>query len=125
MYKFLLLSAILLSGCSAIPSFYDDNESKATIDVQYHVNQISCEEDYLGDLDYLGDIIRIKQRVDWLKLYALGKGSKDVHSMVELMSETVDGFYKKGIVSKGYCSIKKKLLIKQSGDITAAIMGRF
>ena len=119
MYKILLLSAILLSGCSAIPSFYDDNESKATIDVQYHVNQINCEEDYLGD------IIRIKQRVDWLKLYALGKGSKDVHSMVELMSETVDGFHEKGIVSKGYCSIKKKLLIKQSGDITAAIMGRF
>lgn len=119
MYKILLLS-IMLTGCSmTVPSFYDDNESKATIDVQYYIGSLNCAQDYMND------IRMVKQKVDWLKLYAKGKGSEDISLMVSLMSKTVDGFYSKTTVSNGYCIIKKKLLIKQSSDVTAAIMGRF
>jgi len=119
MYKILLLTLVMTGCAMTVPSFYDDNESKATIDVQYYLSNLNCAQDYIGDIK------KVKRKVDWLKLYAKGKGSEDISLMVNLMSETVDGFYNRGTVSKGYCIIKKKLLIKQSSDVTAAIMGRF
>lgn len=115
----IMLSSVLLTGCLTIPSFYDDNESKASIDVRHAVAQLDCTKDQVPQA------MKIKERVDWFSLYVESKGSRDVAKMVKPLKETVDDFYKRGGGSEAYCDSKKKILEKQSLSVANAVMGRF
>lgn len=118
----LLISSlfILLSGCSAIPSFWDDNESMLAVEVRYAVDRLDCTDEYQ-------DIQKsvISDRLRRFELYSESRGSDDVGEMLALMRTTVDGFVKDTTNNEIYCKLKKKVLVKQSADIADAVMGRY
>lgn len=110
---------LLLSGCSGIPSFWDDNESMIAVDVRYAADRVNC------DGDYVPDVLELKNRVDYFVLYTESRGSDDINEMVVLMKETVDGFYENEKPNAFYCKLKKKIVVQQSSDIADAVMGRY
>ena len=112
--KQILIMVLLLSGCSYIPSFYDDNESLLAVHVRYEVDRLDCDAPRVG---------RIKGSVDKLYFYTESKKSKDVRKLVHLMKETTDPMPE--VMSTYFCTIKKKILEKQSRDMANAIMRRF
>lgn len=114
-----ILSIVLLTGCSYIPSFYDDNESRLVVDVRFAVSQLDCSTEYQHQVE------EIKDRVDFFKMYSESRGSDDIGKVIGLMKETVDGFYKDNSNNEFFCNMKKKILAKQSADIADAVMGRY
>lgn len=111
----LLTSILFLAACSAsLPSFYDDNESLLAAAVRFHVNRLDCSDP---------ELIGINDSVNFLNIYSESKKSEDIRKLVLLMKETSDSLELP--MSETYCKIKKKVLEKQSADITNAIMRRF
>lgn len=114
-----LIPAILLTGCSMVPSFWDDNESRLAVDVRFAVAQIDCSGPYQEQVDEL------KDKVDLFAMYSESRGSDDIGEIVGLMQNTVNGFQKDESNNAFFCKMKKKILVKQSADIADAVMGRY
>ena len=114
-----ILIVLSIAGCSYIPSFYDDNESRLAVDVRFAVSQLDCRTEYQHQVE------EIKDRVDFFEMYSESRGSDDIGEIVEMMQETVDGFYKDNSNNEFFCNMKKKILVKQSADIADAVMGRY
>lgn len=112
-------TALIISGCSMIPSFWDDNESQLAVDVRFAVSKIDCTSEYQDQ------VLALKDSVDLLAMYSESRGSDDVGEIVNKMKTTVDGFYNDGSNNEFFCKTKKKILIKQSADVAAAVMGRY
>jgi hypothetical protein len=133
MKKILAIIAVsfAMTGCasiqsiqSMIPSFWDDNQSRAIVDVRQSVAQLNCEEEHAPQVK------RIKDNLQWFELYSESKGKRqqDVLRLVAPMKETVDDFYKRSTEKQGtktYCEIKKKVMILQSDKAASAVLGRF
>ena len=130
MKKILAIIAVsfAMTGCasiqSLIPSFWDDNQSRAIIDVRQSVAQLNCEQEHAPQVK------RIKDNLQWFELYSDSKGKRqqDVIRLVAPMKETVDDFYKRSTEKQGtktYCEIKKKVRILQSDKAASAVLGRF
>ena len=130
MKKILAVAIVSLSltGCasiqSMIPSFWDDNQSKAIVDVRQSVVQLDCEKEHAPQVK------RIKDNLQWFQLYSDSKGKRqqDVLKLVAPMQETVDDFYKRSTEKQGtktYCEIKKKVMLLQSEKAASAVLGRF
>ena len=116
----LTISALLLlSGCSHIPSFWDDNEALLAADIRFAVTQIKCERPYQSKVENL------KDKVDLLAIYSDSKGSSDVGEIITIMKETTDGFYEDNSQNEFFCNMKKRLLTDQSKHVAQAIMGRY
>ena len=113
------ISFIVLTGCSMIPSFWDDNESMLAVDVRFAVSKLNCEVPYQQQVE------EIKDRVDYLAMYSESRGSDDIGEIVGLMKQTTDGLYKDNSNNAFFCNMKKKILVKQSDEISDAIMGRY
>ena len=117
------LMAATLSACSLIPSFYDDNASKAIVDVRYSVEHLDCSYDHALQVSI------IKNDLRWLNLFVESKGSDDVLELLEPMNQTVNDFHKRATSEKGssnaYCELKKEILTIQSEKAAKAILGRF
>jgi hypothetical protein len=120
--------ALSLTGCATvqswIPSFWDDNQSRAIVDVRQSVAQLDC------NIDHAPQVKRIKDHLEWFNLYSESKGARqqDVRKLIGPMKETVDDFYKRSIDKQGtkaYCEIKKKIMILQSEKSASAVLGRF
>ena len=120
--------SLSLTGCasiqSMIPSFWDDNQSKAIVDVRQSVVQLNCEQEHAPQVK------RIKDNLQWFQLYSDSKGKRqqDVLKLVAPMQETVDDFYKRSTEKQGtktYCEIKKKVMLLQSEKAASAVLGRF
>jgi hypothetical protein len=120
--------ALSLTGCATvqswIPSFWDDNQSRAIVDVRQSVAQLDC------NIDHAPQVKRIKDHLEWFDLYSESKGARqqDVRKLIGPMKETVDDFYKRSIDKQGtkaYCEIKKKIMILQSEKSASAVLGRF
>jgi hypothetical protein len=120
--------ALSLTGCATvqswIPSFWDDNQSRAIVDVRQSVAQLDC------NADHAPQVKRIKDQLEWFDLYSESKGARqqDVRKLVGPMKETVDDFYKRSIDKQGtktYCEIKKKIMTSQSEKAASAVLGRF
>ena len=120
----ILLGTVLLAGCASIqdwiPSFYDDNESKAIIDVVTGVSLLDCNATTLNE-----DLKELDRDTEWLILYSEAKGSRDVNKTTKLFDETLNGMVAKETVSPTYCELKKKTLLVQSKEIAKSIMRRF
>ena len=114
-----IASVLLISGCSYIPSFWDDNESRLAVDVRFAVQKLDCSQPYQHQVE------EIKDRVDFFALYSESRGSDDIGEIVGLMKETTDGFYKDNSNNAFFCKMKKKILVKQSNEIADAVMGRY
>jgi hypothetical protein len=130
MKEILAIIAVSLSitGCasiqSMIPSFWDDNQSRAIIDVRQSIAHLNCEQEHAPQVK------RIKDNLQWFELYSDSKGKRqqDVIRLVAPMKETVDDFYKRSTEKQGtkaYCEIKKKVMILQSDKAASAVLGRF
>jgi hypothetical protein len=130
MKKILAVAIVSLSltGCasiqSMIPSFWDDNQSRAIVDVRQSVVQLDCEKEHAPQVK------RIKDNLQWFQLYSDSKGKRqqDVLKLVAPMQETVDDFYKRSTEKQGtktYCEIKKKVMLLQSEKAASAVLGRF
>jgi len=115
---FILLVSGIISGCSMIPSFWDDNEAYGVAKVRHSVDAINCSGNYLPQVNALVSDIR------FLQLYTESKGSDDLGEMVEPMMETAKGLANKD-ENVVFCNIKKKLLVEQSATIADATMERF
>jgi len=113
-----LSSALLIGGCSMIPSFWDDNESYAVAKIRHSVDAIDCGGNYLPQINNLVSDIR------FLQLYSESKGSDDLGEMVDPMMETATGLQKM-TVNETFCKLKKGQLTEQSATIADATMERF
>lgn len=124
----LILSVLLLSGCSTIqswiPSFWDDNQAARITDVRLAVDRINCDQPQLAQAERVRDSLR------WFELYSESKGrtQQDVLRLIRPMQETTDDWYKRSVDgqgSKGYCEIKKKILQQQSERAAKGVLGRW
>ena len=84
----ILLGTTLLVGCTFvrewIPSFYDDNESKAIIDVVTGGSLLDCNATTLNE-----DLKELDRDTEWLILYSEAKGSRDVNKTTKLFEAEV------------------------------------
>ena len=118
---------LVLQGCalhSIIPSFWDDNQSAAMIDVRQSINQLNCAEPQAPQVK------RIKDKLEWFDLYSESKGMQqnDVRALTKPMQETVDDFYKRSVDKEGskvYCEAKKKILQTQASKAAEGVLGRW
>lgn len=120
MTKTIILFGTLLAlgGCSAIPSFWDDNESRLAIDVRYNVQVLDCSEDYKEQAQ---DVLK---SITMLELYSESKGSSDLYEMIQPMQKTAEGLQKM-TTNETFCKLKKKQLVKQSKSVADAVMWRY
>jgi hypothetical protein len=121
-----LILTLSLIGCSTIkdkiPSFWDDNQSKAVIDIRQSILDLDCKQTHAPQ------VAVIKKNVDWLIIYSQVKDTRDVLRLVKPMNETVNDFYDRSMTKQGseaYCNMKKKVLDVQSGTVAKAVIGRF
>jgi PBP1b-binding outer membrane lipoprotein LpoB len=127
MKKIVILALTLtLVGCSTIkdkiPSFWDDNQSKAVIDIRQSILDLDCKQAHAPQ------VAVIKKNVDWLIIYSQVKDTRDVLRLVKPMNETVNDFYDRSMTKQGseaYCNMKKKVLDVQSSTVAKAVIGRF
>jgi hypothetical protein len=117
---FIGATALVMSGCSGIPSFYDDNESLAVIDVVVATERLQCDSPFVKQ-----QIDRINSKTHWLTTYSTLKGSDDVVGLLEPFQKSLNGLSKKQVVNVKYCEMKKPSLVKQSKTIAGAVLGRF
>jgi len=120
-----LLLLISLNACAGmLPSFWDDNQSRAIIDVRQTVRHINCAEPHLPQVQ------KIQHQLEWFQLYSESKGylQKDVLLLIQPMQATVDDFVTRSRGtqgSKAYCETKKQLLDTQSRMAAQAVLARF
>jgi hypothetical protein len=112
------VTTILITGCSVIPSFYDDNESMLASNIVHSVELVDC-----GDTN--PSFIVVGLRKEQLKTYSTLKGSEDILNLIEIFEKSLNPVLKKDTMSTKYCELKKETLHKQSSSMTRAIMGRF
>ena len=84
-----LLAVLFLTGCSMIPSFWDDNEAHGVAKIRHSVDALDCSGNYLLQAR------QIQSDVRFLELYSSSKGSNDLLEMVKPMKETIDGLVEK------------------------------
>jgi hypothetical protein len=116
--RIVIASAILISGCSMIPSFWDDNEAHAVAKIRHSVDAMDCTGPYMDQARMVQSDVR------FLQLYSSSKGSNDLLEMVDPMKETIDGLVNKP-ENPIFCKLKKTQLVKQSALIADAAMERF
>ena len=102
-----------------MPSSYDDNESKAVIDLAVAVRVLDCtsQESSL-------QIENIDRSLQWIYLYSDLKGSNDILSVLMIVDSTLDGLRNKEF-SAAYCELKKKSLVTQTDSIARAAFRRY
>lgn len=114
-----LVSILFIGGCSAIPSFWDDNESLLAGDLRYVVHKLDCSKDQSPQVG------TIKNQLTRFQLYSESRGSDDIGDLLDIMQETVDGLYEDKSNNEFFCNMKKKSMVNQSAAIAAATMGRY
>ncbi len=123
--RFLLVIAIFLSGCSTvkewIPSFWDPNQSARIVDIRLDVISIDCSKPQVPQLAPL------QRDLLWFKEYSTSKGmaQADVLRVVAPIDTIVSEWAERGEGSKGYCTIKRKLLLEQTERAATVIQGRW
>ena len=75
----LLVLTFLLTGCATVkgwvPSFWDDNQSYAIIDVRLQVEKLDCAKPHLPQVQPIADKLR------WFEMYSESKDTKDVNKL--------------------------------------------
>lgn len=128
--KKLLLSAltvISVTGCTTvkdyIPSFWDDNQSAAIINVLVSIDKLNCQ------LPHAPQVLPVRDQLKWFEFYSQAKGSKDVARLIEPMQKTVNDFYQRSVSdrpgSTAYCELKKRAMLMQGQAAAKAVLGRF
>lgn len=119
--------AVLLSGCSTImewvPSFWDDNQSQQIINIRQTAHNVNCAENQTQQAQ------KLVREIQWFQMYSESKGTlqKDVIRLVAPIQATAEDWLRRAEsgASKGYCEIKRRVLIEQSDKAAAAVLGRY
>ena len=127
MKRLLIICAFFaLTGCSSltnlIPSKWDDNQSKAVIDIRQSAANFDCSADQKTQLTVLAN------QVQWFNLYAESKGTADMAKLNAVFATTVKEYQdrvKAGPVSPMYCDLKKKIMVQQADIMANAVLWRF
>lgn len=126
-----LALSILLVGCStvqkvtsAIPSFWDDNQSAAVIDIRQNVELLDCHKNHAEQAK------QIDLKIQWFELYSQSKGArqKDVLKLIAPLKLTNQDFLTRSTKEQGsvfYCESKKSILKIQAEKAAEAVMRRF
>lgn len=126
-----LVLCMFLAGCSslqkatsAIPSFWDDNQSAAVIDIRQSIELLDCDKNHAKQVE------QIDLRIQWFELYSESKGSrqKDVLKLIAPLKLTTQDFLARSRKEQGsvyYCESKKSILKVQSEKAAEAVMRRF
>ena len=109
-----------------IPSFWDDNQSAKIIDIRQKAHNIQCDTVKTQKTHADG----LVKDIQWFLLYSDSKGAlqKDVVRLVKPMEQTVGDWAKRtatGEASKGYCKIKKKVIIVQADKAANSVLWRY
>ncbi len=104
-----------------VPSFWDPNQSAKIVDIRLDVEGIDCSKEQMPQL------VALRRDLQWFRVYSQTKGSTqaDVLRVVEPIRTIVDEWAERGEGSKGYCTIKRKLLLEQTERAAGVIQGRW
>lgn len=114
MKKLVICLAVLLSGCSLIPSKWDVNQARVVVNVHQEAVALDCSKDVSGSLT------TIASDLNWLHTYSEYKGTKDLDHMTGVVQKTVSEFQSNVAAGKSnavYCQLKKALIIQQTDII--------
>lgn len=106
----LIFVTLLLSGCSLIPSKWDENQARAVTNMSYEAGQLDCNKDPSDSLN------AINHDLNWLRIYNNYKGTKDLDKMTSVVQKTVSEFQANVAAKKSnvvYCQLKKALINQQ------------
>jgi len=129
MRRLILITVLFLSGCSSltgiVPSFWDDNQSRAIIDSRFAIERIDCSSDQLR-----AQVSQVRDQLLWFELYSESKGlrQRDVIELVHPIRETVEDMHRRlaqGTTTRAYCDIKVRILKSQAQTASKAVLGRF
>ena len=121
----ILALAVVLSGCSTVmewvPSFWDPNQSAKIVDIRVDVEGIDCSREQMPQL------VKLRGDLQWFRVYSQTKGrtQADVLRVVEPIRTVVDEWVERGEGSRGYCTIKRKLLLEQTERAATVVQGRW
>lgn len=120
------LVVVSLTGCASIqdmiPSFWDDNEARAAVDLKFEVRKLDCN----GDMK--SGVLAIKDDIEWIEAYSQAKGSRDVLRMIAPIKATVVDFEKnieQSKANKVYCDLKKRVMTNQANMFSKSLLGRY
>jgi hypothetical protein len=116
------LLGIMITGCSLLPSKWDDNEAAGVTDLRWAIIWLDCELDPVLITHMIDDIYK---KHGWLSTYVETKGTSDIEYLLDKMSLTLDPMYEKETVSQRYCALKQGVLLQQSEAIALTVMGRY
>jgi len=119
-----LVLALTLTACSSLPSFWDDNQSKAIVDIRYDISNIDCNKPQAEQISSLYN------KVLWFDLYTESKGTNDAALLVEPLRESVKAYMNRLAsdvtdASLAYCNNKKELMAQQAKIAAKGILGRY
>lgn len=113
---------MLITGCSLIPSRWDDNEAAGVTDLYNAIVTMDCT---LNPVLLRHVVEDIDKKHSWVLHYTQLKGTKDIESLLLQMDGTIDSLVEKETISPTYCKLKQKVLTEQSFAVADTIMGRF
>jgi len=130
---------MLIASCSYTSkitdiSFWDDNQSRSTIDILTNVQGLSCgshRSDTRSDVisnPFKKHLMDIQRDINWLAAYSTAKKTKDISKIIAPIQATVTDFQTRvdsDNMSVGYCRLKQKILVEQAHELSRAIMVRF
>ena len=130
--KFIPLVFLALAGCNTtngdlsdiIPSFWDDNQSAAIVNVRSDIVYLDCTKSQVEQVKTL------EKDLTWFILYSDSKGfmQKDVIKLVTPIHDTVQEWLDRASIhepSKAYCKMKKEIIQDQVEIAAKAVLGRF
>lgn len=118
--KKLILLCLVLSGCSLLPSRWDESQADKITDIHEELQALNCSADVTEPLNHIGADLQ------WLRQYDAYKGAKDIDKMIAIEQKTVSEFQASVAAKKSntiYCQLKKALLIQQTDIIGHTVKG--
>jgi len=116
------LLGMLITGCSLLPSKWDDNEAAGVTDLRWAIMYLDCDLDPVLIKHMIDDIYK---KHGWLSTYVETKGTSDIEYLLDKMSLTLDPMYEKETVSQRYCALKQGVLQQQAEAISLTVMRRY
>jgi HAMP domain-containing protein len=114
------IALLIVSGCSLMPSKWDQNQARAITDIRQEAGDFDCKGDIPAQLN------SIEKHIEWFHLYSDYRKAKDIDSMVAKLDATVKEFQDrlaKGPASQTYCQLKKTVITEQVDIIGHTVGG--
>lgn len=113
---------MLITGCTLLPSRWDDNEAAGVTDLYNAIVTMDCT---LNPVLLRHVVTDIDKKHSWVLHYTQLKGTSDIESLLLKMEGTIDSLVEKETISPTYCKLKQKVLTQQTQAVADTIMGRF